>query len=113
MRDSILATVAAAALLIVPSAAVAQTAADPSGHWEGGLVIPNGELAFVIDFGRADGGALTGTISIPSQRLNGLPLASVKVEAQTVTFTVATNNGGTFTGQLAGNAIDGDFSGAQ
>jgi len=112
MRHSILAVLAAAALLNAPPIAGAQTAGDAGGHWEGALTLPtNTELPFEVDLGTING-ALAGTISVPSQQLQRMPLTSVKVEGQTVTFTIVGNGGGTFTGQLAGLTIAGAFSGA-
>src|SRR5215468_3452663 len=99
MRHSILATLAAT-LLVWTAAARAQTP-DVSGHWEGALTIPGSELGFEVDLGTVNG-ALAGTISVPSQQLQNMPLTTVKVEGRTVTFTIVGNGGGTFTGQLDG-----------
>jgi hypothetical protein len=88
-------------------------AADPSGHWEGALVLPTNELPFQIDLGPNTEGALAGTISIPLQQIKGLPLSTVRLDGKTVTFSIVGNGGGTFTGVIAGTTIEGDFSGAQ
>src|SRR2546425_10141937 len=59
------------------SASDAQSAADPSGHWVGTVDIPTGQIALEVDLLRSTGGQLSGTISIPAQRLVGLPLSKV------------------------------------
>jgi hypothetical protein len=99
------------ALLVTPgSLARAQSAVDPSGHWEGTLKVPQMELKVEIDVARDSGGAFAGTFSQPAQGVKGLPLSSVTVEASAVHFVV---KGGpepaTFDGTLSadGTSITG------
>lgn len=98
-------------LLFTPgSLARAQSAADPSGHWEGTLKVPQMELKVEIDLVRDSQGVFAGTFSQPAQGVKGLPLSSVAVEASAVRFVV---KGGpepaTFDGALStdGTSISG------
>jgi hypothetical protein len=97
-------------LLTPGSLAHAQGAADPSGHWEGTLKVPQMELKVEIDLARDSRGVVAGTFSQPAQGVKGLPLSSVTVEASAVRFVV---KGGTepatFDGVLSadGTSISG------
>jgi hypothetical protein len=64
----------------------AQTATDPSGHWEGTLQAPGIESRVEVDLAKNSKGELAGTISIPAQHLIGLPLGKVAVDHTSVTF---------------------------
>jgi hypothetical protein len=75
-------------LLTSGSLARAQGAADPSGHWEGTLKVPQIELRVEIDLARDNQGVFSGTFSQPAQGVKGLPLSSVTVEASAVRFIV-------------------------
>jgi len=93
----------AASLLLSPALPLhAQAAGDPSGHWEGTLKLPNGELKVEIDLARNARGEMAGTFGQPEQGLKGLPLSTVAVEGASVRFVV---KGGpepaTFDGTLA------------
>jgi hypothetical protein len=106
-------------LLLTPgSLAQAQGAADPSGHWEGTLKVPQMELKVEIDLARDSRGVFAGTFSQPAQGVKGLPLLSVTVETAAVRFVV---KGGTepasFDGALsvdgtsiAGTVTQGGFT---
>ena len=80
----------------------AQGTADPSGHWEGMVQIPNTVLKVEIDLARNSDGKFAGTFSQPAQGVKGLPLSTVAVENRSVRFVV---KGGpdpaTFDGLLA------------
>jgi hypothetical protein len=104
-------TLLLAGLLLTPgSLSHAQGAADPSGHWEGTLKVPQMELKVEIDLARDSRGVVAGTFSQPAQGVKGLPLSSVTVEASAVRFVV---KGGpepaTFDGALSadGTSISG------
>jgi hypothetical protein len=103
-----------AALFLSPLTSLqAQTAADPSGHWEGTLQVPNMEMKVEIDLARNGKGEFGGTFGQPSQGVKGLPLSSVSVETRTVRFVV---KGGpeeaTFAGTLSadGTSIAGQVT---
>lgn len=100
-----------AALLVVPAPSLfAQTAVDPSGHWEGAVQAPGMEVKFEIDLTKDSKGELAGTFSTPTQNIKGLPLASVAVEGKSVSFHARRDQ--TFTGVLSadGKSMSGDYS---
>jgi hypothetical protein len=98
-------------LLLTPgSLAQAQGAADPSGHWEGTLKVPQMELKVEIDLARDSRGVFAGTFGQPAQGVKGLPLSSVAVEASAVRFVVKGGpEAATFDGALSadGTSISG------
>jgi hypothetical protein len=102
------------ALLLLPARSlVAQTAIDPSGHWEGAVQAPNMEVKFEIDLAKNSKGELAGTFGQPAQGVKGLPLSTVAVEGQSVRFVVrAGSEPGTFEGVLAadGKSMSGDLA---
>lgn len=102
-------------LLLVPG----RLPADPApalpalGHWEGAIQVPGAELQVKVDLA-ADGCAFHGTIDIPQQGAQGLPLAGVAVPAGAqgpVRFAIQGIPGApSFEGVLAGGEIKGTFS---
>jgi hypothetical protein len=89
-----------------------ETARDPSGHWEGTVSAPSGEVRIEVDLARSAAGDLAGTISQPAQKVKGLPLASVTVDGSAITFEImARSGGGTFMGDLLGDgkSMSGSF----
>ncbi len=76
---------AALVLMSTPSLS-AQTPADPSGHWEGTVQVPDSSMSIEVDLAKNGAGKLSGTISIPSEKLKGLPLRLVTVEGRSVNF---------------------------
>lgn len=98
-------------VLALPAWAAPAAAADPAGHWEGAIALPGQPLTVKVDLVRGDDGAWRGTIDIPQQGAAGLPLAGVRVAADSVTFAIADVPGRPlFRGALADTAIAGDFS---
>jgi hypothetical protein len=99
--------------LLVPLSFVRAETADPSGHWEGAIDAPSGEVHVAIDVALDDAGKLMGTFSNPSQHLNGFPLWNVAVEGQSVRLELKTSDPGvqTFAGTLSadGQSMSGDF----
>ena len=78
-----------ASLILSPAASLhAQAAADPSGHWEGTLKVPNMEIKVEIDLAKNAKGEMAGTFSQPEQGVKGLPLSTVAVEGRAVKFVV-------------------------
>ncbi len=99
----------------------AQTTADPSGHWEGTISAPFGEVRIEVDLTKNAKGELSGTYGQPAQelkgralsKLKGLPLSNVTVNARAVAFQIkATAEGGAFEGLLLadGKSMSGDFT---
>jgi hypothetical protein len=100
MRVHIRRFVVAAVLLVTSLPARAQTtaAADPSGHWQGALDAPLMQVPFEIDLAK-NAGKLAGTVSIPEQKIKGLPLTKVAVDGTTVAFEARSDQ--PFTGVLS------------
>lgn len=80
-----------------------------AGHWEGGITLPNGSLGVAVDLAAADS-FLSGTIDIPAQGAEGLPLAGFEVDGRTIRFSIQNIPGNpTFDGALADGRIAGTF----
>jgi len=97
-------------LLSPATVAHAQSAGDPSGHWEGTLKVPQTEIQIEIDLARNSQGVFAGTFGQPAQGVKGLPLSSVTVEAPAVRFVVKGGTApSTFDGTLSadGTSISG------
>lgn len=102
------------ALLLAPAPALlAQSPADPSGHWEGMLQVQNMVLNVEVDLARNSSGEMAGTFSQPAQGVKGLPLATVAVEGRSVRFVVKGGDApATFVGTLSADdrKLSGDVS---
>jgi hypothetical protein len=75
----------ASLLLLLPVAAIAQTSADPSGHWEGAVQSPEAAISIEVDLQKEDR-ELVGTVSVPPQNLKGFPLVIEGVEGRSLSF---------------------------
>ena len=87
---------------------------DVVGHWEGHIEIPGQPLAVKVDLTLEDTD-WQGTIDIPAQGAEGLPLSEISVEANggtlRVKFSIQDVPGHpTFNGNLQAGAISGTFS---
>jgi hypothetical protein len=96
-------------LIVAPAAARAQ-AVDASGHWEGAISTPNGEMAFQIDLAKNAQGELIATSSSPANSLKGLPLTRVTLDGRAIGFVLTGNT--TFQGVVYadGKTISGDVT---
>src|ERR1039457_692469 len=93
--------------------AAAESASDPSGHWEGAITLPTSSLNVRVDLEHGGDKSWRGTIDIPVQSLRGFKLSPVKVESDQVTFAMPGIPGDPeFAGRLApdGKSIAGDFT---
>jgi hypothetical protein len=113
MRTSI-GLLIAAALLVVPASSLrAQSAVDPSGHWEGTIQAANTPVKVEIDLAKNGKGEPAGTFGQPAQGVKGLPLSTVTVDGGSVRFVV---KGGpdpaTFQGKLSadGASMSGEVA---
>ena len=102
--------VAAAAALFVAAPLAAQRAADPSGHWEGALQAPAMEVPFAIDLAKTEQGQFAGTISLPAERIKGLPLQQVTVDGASISFRARTDQPMSATISADGTTMRGDYS---
>jgi hypothetical protein len=108
-RHSLL--LAALVLSMSSHVVLAQTSADPSGHWEGAVQAMDTEIKVQVDILKNASGALVGSYTNPSRNIQGLPLKTVTVQGQTVTF--SPTDSVKFIGQLSadGQSMKGDFTG--
>jgi hypothetical protein len=111
---STLHTVIIVSLLFAPIAARAQTTVDPSGHWEGAISAPFGEIQFQVDLARNSEGKLVATYSRPENHLNGFPLTNVALDGRSIRFELPLDGGTRFQGALLsdGKSISGEVSAA-
>ena len=111
-RLTLVARLLVAASIVSSGIAYSQTAAGPSGHWEGAIQVPGQEIKIEIDL-QGTGDKWEGTITIPAQGLKGLPLSGVAVSGETVRFAIGGIPGEPqFKGTLSkdAKAISGDFA---
>lgn len=102
----------AAALLSggLPAAAVAASAGELAGVWQGAIEIPGFALEVKVTLQAGDG-ALEGSIDIPAQGAFGVPLGDFVQEGERIRFAIAGVPGDpTFDGVLAGGRIEGSFT---
>ena len=99
---ALLGTVALALVVIPAPVAVAQTPADPTGHWEGTITAPMGQIDFEIDVARDNSGMLIATYGQKATGVRALPLTQVSLDGRTFTFVL-------FTGGPGGGAFKGDM----
>ncbi len=74
------------ALLVLAPFAFAQTANEPSGHWEGTLSVQGHELKVAVDLARDDKQAWKGAFAVPEMNLKGFALADISAEGGVVHF---------------------------
>jgi hypothetical protein len=99
--------------LVATAPAPAQPGSEASGHWEGAIQVPDGDLKIEVDLAKNEKGLWIGTISIAAQNLKAFPLANVAVEAKSVGFAIKGIPGDpTFQGNLSadGKSISGTFT---
>lgn len=111
-----------ALLLAAASPSFAQTAVDPTGHWEGTVRAPEMELKIEVDITKNSKGQLSGIFGQPAQGVKGLPLSTVtldgrslrfivKADAEPATFDgVVSNDGVSMAGKVSGKAANADYS---
>jgi hypothetical protein len=85
---------------------------DPSGHWEGTISAPMGDIRIEVDLAKDGKGKPVGTFGQPDQKLKGFPLSNVIVEGGTVGFEIVSTGGGRFDGILSddGKSLSGAFN---
>jgi hypothetical protein len=83
------------------SPAAAQSPADPSGHWEGTVTAPMGQIDFEVDVAREASGTLVAVYGQKATGARGLPL-TVTLTGRTLTFVL-------FGGGAGGGAFKGDI----
>lgn len=76
--------IAALLLLSIPSLD-AQSASDPTGHWEGTIRAQGLEVNIQADFVKNAAGDVTGTMTLPAENIKGLPL-KVTIDGRSINF---------------------------
>lgn len=98
--------------VLAASPVTAQSPADPTGHWEGTVTAPMGQIDFEIDVVRDGSGTLVATYAQKATGVRGLPLTQVTLEGRSLTFVLFAGGqgGGSFKGDLLpdGKTISGD-----
>lgn len=90
--------------------AQAETAA-PTGHFDGAIHAPFGDISVAIDLA-VENGRLLGRFSNPSEQIHGLPFAAVVVDGSSIELKLKTGSEAqTFRGTLSadGRSISGKF----
>lgn len=100
-------------LLAAPTAAHAQSV-DPSGHWEGAIAIPGGEIPFQVDLAMNAQGKLVAAYSRPEENLQGMPMVNVSLDGRAIGFDLPVEGGIKFQGTVYadGKTISGDVTAA-
>jgi CubicO group peptidase (beta-lactamase class C family) len=83
-----------------------------AGDWRGSIAVPGAPLAVTVHLTEASG-TLVGTIDIPAQGAEALPLERLRAEAAKIEFTIADTPGApTFRGErdASGDKIAGTFT---
>jgi CubicO group peptidase (beta-lactamase class C family) len=97
----------------VATAPAAAQSANPAGRWEGAISLPGTELKIALALESAAGGPWSGTIDIPAQGAQALPLGNLRVDGSNISFDLPGVPGTpTFTGVVApdGRSISGTFA---
>jgi hypothetical protein len=108
------AALAIIACLIVPGVALAQDAKPFVGTWEGTIDVMGQLIDIILEFA-LEGDQLTGTVDVPGQGAEDLPLTEFKIEGKKITFMIdypGLPGEPTFDGELdaAGITLSGTFS---
>jgi hypothetical protein len=87
---------------------------DPSGHWEGAIAIPGGEIPFQVDLAMNAQGKLVAGYSRPEENLKGMPMINVSLDGRAIGFDLPIDGGIKFQGILYadGKTISGDVTAA-
>ena len=102
---SFVSTLVVSLVALAASPAAAQRPADPSGHWEGTITAPMGQIDFEVDVVRDASGTLVATYGQKATAVRGLPLTNVTLDGRTLTFVLFDGGpgGGSFKGELLGD----------
>lgn len=107
-------TLVLSALVLAPSSLLhAQSAANPSGHWEGSVKVPDNPVKVELDLAKNVKGELGGTLNNPTDNVKGIPLASVATDGKTIRIVLKVGNAaGAFDGVLSddGKTITGNYN---
>jgi hypothetical protein len=108
-RSHVLTALAFVTLFTPVGGVVAQTPLDPSGHWEGSITAPFGEIPIALDIARRDG-TLVATFSRQDGSISGFPLSDVAMNGGELKMTLKANGGGTMRASITGTQMTGTFA---
>lgn len=105
------------AMLLVVSvlSAGVQAVMDPSGRWEGKIMIPDREMSLTVDLAKTPAGAWIGSLSIPPSTSIDVPLGTITIEGTVVKFTAMLPGRASFEGKLSadGRRLSGTAANAE
>lgn len=112
--ESVLLRTIFVAIVLTTSLSVSYAEELVAGHWEGHIEIPGQPLVVKVDFG-VDDTDWNGTIDIPAQSAQDLPLSDIHIVEENAGLSVKFSIRGvpgnpTFDGQLQDGIISGTFS---
>ena len=109
MQRNCRALIIAASFVAASTPAHAQQSSDPSGHWQGALQTPSMQVPFDLDLAKDASDRLSGTLSVPAQKIKGLPLTKVEIDGTALSFQARSDQ--PFTGTLSDDrqSITGEF----
>jgi hypothetical protein len=98
--------------VLVIAAFAFQNAPRGAGHWEGVLKAPSQNVALVLDLVRNESGEWAGSMSMPAQGAEDIPLANITVQGDAVKFSMLNASGPVIEGKLSGDgsAMSGKLS---
>src|SRR6185295_2777976 len=100
--------------VLAASPAAAQSSADPTGHWEGTITAPAGQIDFEVDVVRDGAGHLVAAYGQKASGARGLPLTDVVLAGHTFTFVLFGGGagGGAFKAEILsdGKSMSGEAS---
>jgi hypothetical protein len=87
----------------------AQKPVDPTGHWTGTIQTPDLIVDFAVDLARNARGELIGTLDLPAEKIQGLPLTRIALDGTSIVFHARSDQ--PLTGVLSpdGTTITGDM----
>src|SRR4051812_5845866 len=95
--------IAAVALALATNVA-AQTTSDPSGHWEGRITAPFGDIPIALDISNRDG-QIVATFTRQDGSISGFPLSDVESTGNDLKAVLKANGGGIFRGSIAKSTL--------
>ncbi len=96
-------------VLVAPARAAFGQSPDPSGHWEGRIAAPFGDIPIALDITRRDG-RIVATFSRQDGSVTGFPLSDIETNGNELKMTLKANGGGVIRGSIAGTTITGTFA---
>jgi autotransporter translocation and assembly factor TamB len=102
-------------LVVSVLSAGVQAALDPSGRWDGKIMIPEREMSLTVDLARTPAGSWVGSLSIPLSSSIDVPLGTITIDGTVVTFSALLPGKATFEGKLStdGRRLTGTASNAE